>query len=192
MADRLQALQNFEFDDAIGRPLYPEVLAAVLRKNSFNIDQAADQLERVTAPSPCPTSIPGQWQIWDGVTMSGEYAKGKPIEVEGFFEFVEGLRGLVKTLELKDKRGRAFCDDIVVGALQTAAYDPLEAADYLIVEMDRLHGRKHTSNLEAKRAAYRKLADRFTDDYWHRGNPLPAPWHPEGPGPTPDYDSLWA
>jgi hypothetical protein len=183
MADRLQALQNFEFDDAIGRPLCPEIFAAVLRKNSFNVDQAVDQLERVTAPSPCPTSIPGQWQIWDRVTMWGKYAKGKPLEVEGFFEFVEGLRGLVKTLEIKDKRSRAFCDDIIVGALQTAAYDPLEAADYLIVEADRLHGRERASNLEAKRAAYGTLATRFPGPHWYSSNPFQVPWHAAGPGP---------
>jgi hypothetical protein len=180
MAGRIQALQHLEFYDEIGRALCPEILAAILRKKSFDVDLAADQLEAVTAPKPCRTSIAGQWRIWDSITMSGEYTKVKPAEVEEFFE---GIRDLVETLELKDKRGRDFCDDIIVGALCTAFSDPLEAADDLILEADRLHGRDSSSNLEAKRAAYRTLANRFTGEYWYCDNPLPVPWHSAGPRP---------
>jgi hypothetical protein len=63
MADRIQALQNLEFNDEMGWSLYPEICAAVLRKNSFNVDLAADQFEPVTAPNPCPTPIAEQSRI---------------------------------------------------------------------------------------------------------------------------------
>jgi hypothetical protein len=61
----------------------------------------------------------------------------------------------------------------------------------MILEADRLHGRESSSNLEAKRAVYGTLANRFTGLYRHWCDPLPVPRHPAAPG-TGDYDSVWA
>jgi hypothetical protein len=60
MAELVQALQDIEFRDGAGTILCREVLAAVLRKDFFDVDKATDDLEWVTAPDLCPTSIPGQ------------------------------------------------------------------------------------------------------------------------------------
>jgi hypothetical protein len=172
MADLVQALQDIEFRDEVGKILCRDVLAAVLRKELFNVDKATDDLERVTAPDPCPTSIPGQWKIcwrlrrWD--------RRDTPdTEEPGMEEYVEALR----ILPLKDKRGRPFCDEVIATAVRSAFYDPLDAADRLIVLADLIHRRTRYSNLEAKRSAYQTLRNRFTGVYWYSHARRPQPWH---------------
>jgi hypothetical protein len=102
-------------------------------------------------------------------------------------EIVEALR----ELPLKDKRGRPFCDEVIAAAIRSTSYDPFEAADWLLVAADRLHGRKRTSNLEEKRLAYGKLTTRFTDVYAYTYGRWPAPWHPVGPAPIPGTRKWW-
>jgi hypothetical protein len=106
-------------------------------------------------------------------------------------ELVEALRDL----PLKDKRGRPFCDEVIAAAIRSTSYDPLEAADWLIIAADRHHGRELTSNLEVKRAAYAKLANRFTGIYAYTYGRWPEPWHPAVPWLSrvaPGYGPEWA
>jgi hypothetical protein len=175
MAVLIQKLQDLEFSDDLGRLLRPKALAAVLRKNSFNVDRAADELEPVTAPDPCPTSIPGQWRIYYTLTRDDCYPD---VDQPEFEESMEALR----ELPLKDKRGRHFCR-----RHPAAFYDPLLAADWLIIEADRIHGRDPGSNGEAKRAAWDKLTSRFTHVYASSHARMPQPWHEAGP----DYQRYW-
>jgi hypothetical protein len=178
MEVRIQTLQDFEFTDEGARPLSREVLAAVLRKHAFGVDEAADELEPATAPDPCPTSIAGQWQIGSRIAGWDLPQDHDPPEMT---EYVTGLR----ELPLTDKRDRPFCDEVIVTALRCAFYDPLEAADWLIIEADRIHRRKRNDNLEAKRAAYGELARRFTLVYNSTIGREPKPWHAAWREPTP-------
>jgi hypothetical protein len=52
-------------------------------------------------------------------------------------EYVEALKGL----SLTDERGRPFCDEVIATAVRSAFYDPLDAADRLIVAADLIHRR---------------------------------------------------
>jgi hypothetical protein len=184
MTIRIQTLQYLNLTDEVVHPLSREVLAAVLRKNSFSVDETADELEVATAFDPCPTSIPGQWKICDSVTR---YDPDPAPDLPQMGEIVEALR----ELPLKDKRGRPFCDEVIAAAIRSTSYDPFEAADWLIIAADRLHGRELTSNLEVKRAAYAKLSIRFTEVYAYTFGRWPEPWHPPGPPPIPGTRKWW-
>jgi hypothetical protein len=180
MASLVQALRDIEFRDEEGTILCREVLAAVLRKELFDVDKAIDDLEEATAPDPCPTSIPGQWKLcWRLRRWDRRDAPDK--EEPGMEEYVEALR----ILPLKDKRGRPFCDEVIATAIRSAFYDPLKAADRLIVTADAIHQRARYSNLEAKRAAYNKLRTRFTGVYWYSHAREPQPWHAAPGEPIP-------
>jgi hypothetical protein len=172
MAALVQTLVDIEFRDEGGKILCREVLAAGLRKQLFDVDLATDDLERATAPDPCPTSIAGQWQLcwrlrrWD-------YQDSTDHDRPQMEEYVEAL----KILSLKDKRGRPFCDEVIATAVRSAFYDPLKAADRLIIVADLLHRRARYSNLEAKRSAYQTLRKRFTGVYRYSDAREPQPWH---------------
>jgi hypothetical protein len=180
MTALVQVLQDIEFRDEEGTLLCREVLAAVLRKELFDVEKAIDDLERATAPDPCPTSIAGQWQIcrrlwrWD-------YQDSTDHDQPQMQEYVEAL----KVLSLKDKRGRPFCDEVIAAAVRSAFYDPLTAADRLIMVADLVHRCARYSNLEAKRSAYQTLRKRFTGVYWYSHVREPEPWHAAAGEPIP-------
>jgi hypothetical protein len=180
IAALIHALQDLKFEDDHGRPFSPEVLAALLRKNSFDVGKATDDLELATAPEPCRTSIPGQWQIHGRLT-GWDPVGGSNIDPPEMEELMDGLR----ELGLKDKRGRPFCDEVLADALRCAYHDPLQTADYLIIAADLVHGNGSYDNLEAKRAAYGRLARRFTGVYWYSAGRLPEPWHVAAGEPLP-------
>jgi hypothetical protein len=180
MAGLVQTLQDIEFRDEEGTILCRDVLAAVLRKEGFDVDKATDDLERATAPNPCPTSIAGQWKLcwrllrWDS-RDTPDYDRPE------MQEYVEGL----KVLALKDKRGRPFCDEVLATAVRSALYDPLQAADSLIMLADLIHRRSIYGDLEAKRSAYQTLRKRFTGVYWYSDAREPEPWHAADGEPIP-------
>jgi hypothetical protein len=157
MEDLIEDLLDLEFQDLLGGDLDPKVLAVVLRKNAFDFDQAADALELVNAPDPCPTSVAGQWKLCVRLSRAPLFDDGScdPPEME---DFMTGLR----SLPLTDKRGRPFCDEVIAAVIRSYFYDPLEAADCLLIAADRLHQRPRSSNADEKRAAYVKLATGFT------------------------------
>jgi hypothetical protein len=186
MAVLIQALQNLGLLTHRFRSFSREVLAALLRKHSFDFEQAADDLERAMAPDPSPASIPGQWLLHDRFT-GGEPWNGPfddPPEME---EFMEGLRDL----GLKDKRGRPFCEEVLAAALRVAFHDPIEAADQLIIAADMLHRNSRYGTLEEKRAVYTKLRKRFTGNYWYSGRRMKEPWHVAPGDPLPVVPEYW-
>jgi hypothetical protein len=172
LVELIQALQDLKFIDEWARPFSPEVLAALLRKNSFDVGKATDDLELATAIEPCPTSIPGQWQLHGRLT-GWDPCGGPEMDPPEMEEFMDGLRDL----GLKDKRGRPFCEEVLADTLRCQDHDPLAAADYLIIAADLIHGIPRYGNLEAKREAYGKLAKRFTGNYWYSDRRIPEPWH---------------
>jgi hypothetical protein len=189
MAARIQDLQRFEFRDDWSRRVSREILAAVLRKYSFDVERAADALESAIAPEDLGLSIPGQWQIYYALTRDddGLCAARDPAEMK---EFIAGLRELQTQLALGDYRGRPFCDEVIATAIRSRYWDPIEAGDRLIVMSDRIHRRDQSSNLEAKRAAYRKLTIRFPGIYVYSFDRLPKPWHAADPADPEDRTNL--
>jgi hypothetical protein len=189
MEDLVEDLLDLEYEDPVGEYLCAEVLAAVLRKNAFDVDQAADAIERAYAPDPCPTSVPGHWQLCARLTR-GPLCDDGSCDPPEMRDFVTALRGL----PLTDRRGRPFCDQVIAAAVRSYFYDPLEAADYLLLAADRIHGRPRSSNADGKRAAYAKLAERFTGDYVYSDHRKPEVWHMPVGSPIPpdsEYKHRW-
>jgi hypothetical protein len=189
MAARIQDLQRFEFRDDWGRRVSREILAAVLRKHSFDIERAADALESAIAPEDLCLSIPGQWRIYCALTRDedGLCAARDPAEMK---EFIEGVRELQTHLALGDRRHRPFCDEVIATTIRGSFWDPIEAADLLIVMSDQIHRRNESSNLEAKRAAYRKLRRRFPGIYVYSFDRFSTPWHAADPADPEDRTNL--
>jgi hypothetical protein len=176
MEERIQFLEWFDFWDQCGRPLSREILAAVLRKHSFDVERAADDIEEATVPEHSPVSIPGQWKICCTLTRHDDSVSEAhdPPEMK---EFMDGVRDLQTELGLADHRDRPFCDEVIAAAIRSSFWDPAAAADLLIAMSDRIGGYDRSSNLEAKRAAYAKLRNRFPGDHGCWFNRFPEPWH---------------
>jgi hypothetical protein len=172
MDELIKSLEYQDFFDSWGGPVRPYVLAAALRKHSFDVERAADELERVTARDSYHTSVPAQWALCEHVGR-WEPCFGPDNDPPEMGEFMEALQ----ELPLFDRRGRPFCDEVIAAAIRGTWYDPLAAADILIVAADNIHRRELDSNLEIKRAAYRKLTDRFKGVYTYSIEPTPEPWH---------------
>jgi hypothetical protein len=132
MAHLVAQLEEWEFKDDRGLPLCRRVLAAALRKASFDVMEAGMAIGVALGETPA-TTTPGQEEYLDFLYWWTCEAT-KAIDMPCMGHYVKGL----KSLGLKDDQGRPLCRDVIVMAIRCKRYDTRLAAEELFAATDKL------------------------------------------------------